>query len=276
MTDLTILFCSVDDFWKQFRSDWEQHLMGLGKARRGPEPELSVSEMMTIVILFHQSNYRTFKHFYGHVCTHFRPYFPKLISYDRFVHTMKTLFIPLFAYLLRHTGAVTGIAFIRLLSKLKIRVYSPENSGGEMKFETVKELDDEKFRRLAGIKRTTFNKMVLILEQSSKEKKINGGRKNKLSIENMLLMTLEYIREYRTYFHISQSYDVSESTAYKTVRWIEDTLIKHPDFALPGRKALLKSDVEYEVVLVDATETPIERPKKNKSTFTRERRKSTL
>jgi len=86
--------------------------MGLGKARRGPEPELSVSEMMTIVILFHQSNYRTFKHFYGHVCTHFRPYFPKLISYDRFVHTMKTLFIPLFAYLLHHTGAVTGIAFI--------------------------------------------------------------------------------------------------------------------------------------------------------------------
>jgi transposase len=88
-------------------------------------------------------------------------------------------------------------------------------------------------------------------------------------------MTLEYIREYRTYFHISQSYGVSESTAYKTVRWIEDTLIKHPDFALPGRKSLLKSDVEYEVVLIDATETPIERPKKSKSTFIRGRRKDT-
>ena len=67
--------------------------------------------------------------------------------------------------------------------------------GGEVKFETVKELDDEKFLRLAGVKRTTFDKMVLILEQSSKDKTINGGRKNKLSIENMLLMTLEYIRE---------------------------------------------------------------------------------
>jgi hypothetical protein len=145
-----------------------------------------------------------------------------------------------------------------------------------MKFETVKELDDEKFRRLAGVKRTTFEKMVLILEQSSKDKKINGGRKNKLSIQNMLLMSLEYIREYRTYFHISQSYGVSESTAYKTVRWIEDTLIKHPDFALPGRKALLKSNAEYEVILIDATETPIERPKKSKSTFIQERRKSTL
>jgi len=87
-----------------------------------------------------------------------------------------------------------------------------------MKFETVKELDEEKFRRLAGVKRSTFEKMVSMLEQSNKDKKIQGGRKNKLSIENMLLMALEYIREYRTYFHISQSYGVSESTAYKTVR----------------------------------------------------------
>ena len=126
-----------------------------------------------------------------------------------------------------------------------------------MKFEMVKDLDGEKFRRLTGVKRTTFERMTAILEQANKEKKVSGGRKSKLSIENMLLMSLEYIREYRTYFHISQSYGVSESTAYKTVRWVEDTLIKHPDFALPGRKALLKSDVEYDVVLVDATETPI-------------------
>jgi Helix-turn-helix of DDE superfamily endonuclease len=52
------------------------------------------------------------------------------------------------------------------------------------------------------------------------------------------------MREYRTYFHISQSYGISESSAYKAVKWIEDTLIKHPDFALPGRKELLKSDIE--------------------------------
>ena len=91
--------------------------------------------------------------------------------------------------------------------------------------------------------------MTLILEQSSKDKKVNGGRKNKLSIENMLLMSLEYIREYRTYFHVSQSYGVSESTAYKTVRWVEDTLIKHTDF--PGRKALLKSDVENDRNLLE-------------------------
>jgi len=91
----------------------------------------------------------------------------------------------------------------------------------------------------------------------------------------MLLMALEYMREYRTYFHISQSYGVSESSAYKAVRWVEDTLIKHPDFALPVRKELLKSGVECDVILIDATETPIERPKKNKRLITQGKRKST-
>lgn len=142
-----------------------------------------------------------------------------------------------------------------------------------MKFETVNQLGGEQFRRLAGVKRATFDKMVAILAQSNKNKKIKGGRNNKLSIEDMLLMTLEYLREYRTYFHISKSYGVSESTAYKTIKWIEDTLIKHPDFALPGRKALVKSEVEYEVVFIDATETPIERPKKSNIGSTQEKRK---
>lgn len=134
-----------------------------------------------------------------------------------------------------------------------------------MKFEKVKELDEEKFRRLTGVKRTTFDRMVKILGQTIIGRATKKGRKKKLSLENMLLMTLEYIREYRTYFHISQSYSVSESNAYKTVKWVEDTLIKHPDFALPGRKALLKSDMEFEIVLVDACESPIERPKKKSS-----------
>jgi hypothetical protein len=145
-----------------------------------------------------------------------------------------------------------------------------------MKFETVKNLNDEKFRRLTGVKRSTFDKMVGILEQSIKSRKVNSRRKKKLSLENSLLMTLEYMREYRTYFHVSQSYGISESSTYKTVKWVEDTLIKHPDFALPGRKALLKSDIEYDIILIDATETPIERPKKSKSTSTQEKRKSIL
>jgi hypothetical protein len=72
------------------------------------------------------------------------------------------------------------------------------------------------------------------------------------------------------------TYGISESSAYKCVRWVEDTLIKHPDFHLPSRKALQKSDVEYEVILVDATESPIERSKKNRESTIPERREGTL
>ena len=141
-----------------------------------------------------------------------------------------------------------------------------------MKYESIKGLEEEKFRRLTGVKRATFEKMMGILSEADKKKKAKGGRKSKLTLEVRLLMALEYIREYRTYFHVSQSYGVSESTCYETIKWIENTLIKHPDFALPGRKALLKSDMEYELVLIDATETPIERPKKDKNVSTQEKR----
>lgn len=64
----------------------------------------------------------------------------------------------------------------------------------KVKYETVKELDDEKFRRLTGVKKATFNKMVEILRKANKGKKAKGGRKNKLSEEEMLLMVMEYLR----------------------------------------------------------------------------------
>lgn len=142
-----------------------------------------------------------------------------------------------------------------------------------MKFEQIKEEPLDGFRRLTGIKRTSFDVMINILREGESVLKAQGGKPNKLSIEDRLLMTLEYLREYRTYFHISRSYGISESTCYRNIRWVEDTLIKDGQFSLPGRKALLKSDVEYEVVLIDATESPIERPQKNKNTFTPAKRK---
>lgn len=143
-----------------------------------------------------------------------------------------------------------------------------------MRYENLKEFKDEDFRRLTGIKRPTFEKMLEILKKAEKEKKNIGGKPNKLIMEDRLLMALEYIREYRTYFHVAASYQISESTCYRNIRWIEDVLIKHSDFALPGRKALLKSDIEYDVILIDATETSIERPKKNKNAITQERKRS--
>jgi hypothetical protein len=143
-----------------------------------------------------------------------------------------------------------------------------------MKFEQVKEESPDDFRRLTGIKRTTFELMISILSEADAALKAEGGKPNKLVIEDRLLMTLEYLREYRTYFHISRSYGISESACYRNIRWVEDTLIKDGKFSLPGRKALLKSDVENEVVLIDATESPIERPKKNKNNFIQAKRKN--
>lgn len=142
-----------------------------------------------------------------------------------------------------------------------------------MHYEEVLKLDDEKFRRLTGLKRHTFEKMSDILSETDQKIKKRGGRKSKLSIEGRLLMTLEYLREYRTYFHIGHRYGVSESSAYKIVKWVEDTLIKHPDFSLPGKKELLKNEVA--IVLMDVTETPIERPKKSKKSTILERKSNT-
>ena len=60
--------------------------------------------------------------------------------------------------------------------------------------------------------------MVDILRQADRDKKSKGGRKNKLIIEDQMLMTIEYLREYRTDFHIGQSYGISEGWAYKGIK----------------------------------------------------------
>ena len=142
-----------------------------------------------------------------------------------------------------------------------------------MKYEKINEYDEKKFRRITGVKRATFEKMVEILKKSYAEKHKRRGRKPKLSIENQLLAALEYWREYRTYAHIAASYGIAESNIYRSIKWIENTLIKDGTFSLPGKKELLKSDTYYEVVLIDATETPVERPQKNKESITQERKK---
>jgi len=112
MRDLVELFCSIDDFWKTFKSEWDTHLIENKRSKVGPKPQMSISEMMTIVVLFHQSDYRTFKHFYKYVQENLHREFPTLLSYTRFVSLMKNLFVPLFAYLLHIRGEVTGISFV--------------------------------------------------------------------------------------------------------------------------------------------------------------------
>ena len=110
---------------------------------------------------------------------------------------------------------------------------------------------------------------ILLLAHAEKHKR--RGRNPKLSMENRLLAALEYWREYRTFAHIAASYGVSESGIFKTIRWIEGVLIKDGTFSLPGKKALLDSVVTFETVLIDATESPVERPKKTAQLLLRQK-----
>lgn len=146
-----------------------------------------------------------------------------------------------------------------------------------MRSEELSGLKEEYFKRLTGIRRLTFDKMIEILEKANKEKMKNGGSPHKLKLEDRLLMSLEYWREYRTYFHISKSYGISESACYRNIVWIENVLIKNGTFSLPGKKALSAPNTDLEIVAVDATETQIERPKKKqKRYFSGKKKKHTL
>jgi hypothetical protein len=131
-----------------------------------------------------------------------------------------------------------------------------------LNFQFVKDLDTEDFRRFTGVKRITFDMMIeIIIFEETKIRK-RGGPKHKLSVEDRLLITLEYLREYRTYFHIAKSRNISESACFRCIRSIEDILIKCKKFSLPGKKELLKTDHKFEIILADVTESPIQRPQK--------------
>lgn len=107
------LFCHVDDFCQQFEAHWHQHLLTTGARRRQRRGQLSTSEIMTIVIHFHQAHYRDFKAYYlQYVAVQLRPEFPNLVSYQRFVELIPTIVVPLCAYLTRCFGSCTGISCI--------------------------------------------------------------------------------------------------------------------------------------------------------------------
>lgn len=135
-----------------------------------------------------------------------------------------------------------------------------------MNYEQVKTLKPTEFKRLCGVYPDTFKDMVTVLKAEKVWQK-KTGRPSKLSTEDQLLITLEYWREYRTYFHLGNSWGVNESTAYRIVRKVENILIKSGLFNLPGKKALLESNSEIEVIVVDVSEHEIERPKKKQKSY---------
>jgi len=143
-----------------------------------------------------------------------------------------------------------------------------------MYFRDIDTLAPAAFKRMTGVDRTLFDRMTDYLQQHAP----TFGRPAKLSIADQLLLTLSYWREYRTMFHVAADYRISEPTACRIIRRVEDTLAQSPDLQLPERKPRPKSDLEYAFIVIDATETPINRPKKKRSSgpITAARRSGTL
>ena len=127
------------------------------------------------------------------------------------------------------------------------------------------------FKRLTGVPPDTFAAMCKALHEHLPR----GGRPANHCQEDRLLMTLMYWREYRTQAHIGQTYGLSESAVCRTIRAVEGALLRSGAFTLPGKRVLTKSDTVFEVVVLDATECPVERPQKSRGTPTAARRSVT-
>ncbi len=144
-----------------------------------------------------------------------------------------------------------------------------------MSYQQIKDLRPALFKRYCGVRPETFHRMVAVVADHLAETRIKTGRPPKLSVADQVLMTLEYWREYRTFFHIAKSWGIHESSVWRTIRRVGDILTKSKAFTLPGKKQLQRSDHEIEFIVVDVAETPIERPKKSKKLITVARRSDT-
>lgn len=123
---------------------------------------------------------------------------------------------------------------------------------------------EREFRRITGVKKRTFLILLKALRPAWKLMRSSGGPIPALGLEDQLLLTLDYWRNYDTYLTTGSRYGVSESRAWSVARWIEDALIQSKELRLPGKKALLVGHTKHEIVVFDVTECPIERPKRRK------------
>lgn len=122
-----------------------------------------------------------------------------------------------------------------------------------MNTSTLQSLSDTAFKRLLGVSRATFAEMLTVLQGYQPTR----GRPPKLSFESQLLLTLTYWRDYPSLFKLGIAYGVSEASAWRIVRRVEDQLIQSGVFSLPTRHGTAAS-----VIVVDATDIRVERPKK--------------
>jgi len=134
--------------------------------------------------------------------------------------------------------------------------------------------NDTEFKELFGVKKELFQEMLAILTAAYHERRKRGGRRPSLTVGDQLFMTLQYWREYRTMAHLGFDFGIAKSTVSDTITKVENILIRSGAFRLPGKKALLAAENAGRKLVVDVTESPICRPKKNKKTGIRARKRS--
>ena len=140
-----------------------------------------------------------------------------------------------------------------------------------MRYDQLQNHAPADFKRLTGVHPQTFQALLSALQPEQP----GFGRPPKLALADQLLLTLMYWREYRTQFHIAGAYAVSESTVCRTIVRIEQALLRSGKFRLPGKKALRQPEAFLEIVVLDASESPVERPKKNSVATTAARKSAT-
>lgn len=141
-------------------------------------------------------------------------------------------------------------------------------------YEKSMRLNNVNFKQLIGVTKETYEEMLGEMQVAYAAKHRRRGCHAKLSLEDIMFMSLKYWRQYITQKELAFEFEVGEATVHDWIVWTEDILVKCGKFRLPGKKVLLE-DADIEVVLVDVTESPIERPKKNSGTGTRAKRSGT-
>jgi len=126
----------------------------------------------------------------------------------------------------------------------------------------ISNLSEEKYQVLFGIRKPTFDEMLAILENAYKEMRKKGGRKRKLSVLDMLIITLGYYHDYRTMENLGFDYGVHKQRISEAVEWVEQTLIKDGTFSLPSKRELIKENSSVSIAIIDVTECETERPKR--------------
>lgn len=132
----------------------------------------------------------------------------------------------------------------------------------------IAELAEEKYQITFGVKKKTFDKMLRILEIEYENLRKKGGRRRKLTVLDMLIITLGYYHDYRTMENIAFDYGVYAQRVCEAIHWVEQTLIKDKTFSLPSKRSLLETNTKFEIGIIDVTECETERPKyKQKSAY---------